>query len=86
VHTLTSMNTRTQSLPYDRLRKPKSTDLEIHEVTIDVSLSMGTSLTTKNITSLNPEINPGNYEHMCQVDDLNPDVQVPPRGTELTVI
>jgi hypothetical protein len=47
-------------------------DLEIHEVTICASLSTGTSPTTKSIAPLNPEINPGKYEHMCQVEDLNP--------------
>jgi hypothetical protein len=36
------------------------------------------SPTIESIAPLNPEINPGKYEHPCQVKDLNPDEQVPP--------
>jgi hypothetical protein len=45
-------------------------DLEIHEVT---TLSTGTLPTIESIVSLNPELNPGKYEHPYQVEDLNPD-------------
>ena len=46
-------------------------DLKIHEVTISVSLSAGTSRTTESIAPLNPEINLKKYEHTYQVEDLN---------------
>jgi hypothetical protein len=46
-------------------------NLEINEVTTDVSLSMDTSPTTEKIVPLNPEINLGKYEHLCQVGDMN---------------
>jgi hypothetical protein len=52
------------------------TDYEIHEVTTSASLSTGTSPTTESIVSLNLGINPGKYEHPCQVKDLNPAGQV----------
>jgi hypothetical protein len=61
----------------------ESADLEIHEVTTGVTLSTGTSPTTESIGPLNPKINSGKYEHMCQVEDLNPGGQVP-QGTQLT--
>ena len=67
--------------PYEHLRKTEPADLEIHEVTTGASLSTGTSPTTKSIAPLNPEINPGKYEHPCQVEDLNPGGQVQPQGT-----
>jgi hypothetical protein len=46
------------------------TNLEIHEVTIGVSLSTETSPATEFVASLNPS---EKYEHMYQVEDLNPD-------------
>jgi hypothetical protein len=49
------------------------TNLEIHEVTIGVSLSTETSPATEFVAPLNPEINSEKYEHMYQVEDLNPD-------------
>jgi hypothetical protein len=45
---------------YKHLRRTEPTNLEIHEVTTDASLSTGTSPTTESIAPLNPEINPGN--------------------------
>jgi hypothetical protein len=75
--TLIPLNTRTQTVPYKQ-----SADLEIHEVTTDASLSTGTSPTTKNIALLNPEINPGKYDHPCQVENLKPGGQVSPQGTQ----
>jgi hypothetical protein len=39
--------------------------LEIHEVTIGVSLLEGTSPTTESILSLDPEINLEKYKHPC---------------------
>jgi hypothetical protein len=53
--TLTRMNTRTQTLPL--WAPPKDwtpADMEIPEVTNDVSSSTGTSLTTYHITPVNP--------------------------------
>ena len=67
--------------PYELLQRTEPADLEIHEVTISVSLSMGTSPTTKSIAPLNHRINLGKYEHPCQVENLNPDRQVTPQGT-----
>jgi len=67
--------------PYEHLRRTEPTDLEIHEVTTDVSLLTGTSPITENIAPLNSGINPGKCEHPCQVDDLNSDEQVPPQET-----
>ena len=61
-------------------------DLEIHEVTADASLSTGTPPTTESIAPLNPRINPGKYEHPCQVGDLNSDGEVPPQGTQPTYL
>jgi hypothetical protein len=55
-------------------------NLKIHEVTIGASLSTGTSPTTESVAPLNPEISSEKYEHPCQVEDLNPDRQVPPQG------
>ena len=52
-------------------------DLEIHEVTIGASLSTGTSPTTESIAP----VNPGKYEHPCQVENLNSDGQVLPEET-----
>jgi hypothetical protein len=72
------MNIHTQTLPYEHLRRTVPTDLEIYEVTTGASLSTGTSPTTESIAPLNPGINPGKYEHPCQVEDLNPGGQVPP--------
>ena len=57
---------------YEHLRRTEPADLEIHEVTIGVSLLMGMSPTTESIAP----INPGKYEHPCQVEDLNPGGQV----------
>ena len=65
------MNTLTQTLPYEHLRRTEPADLEIHEVTMDASLSTETSLTTESIAPLNLGINPGKYEHSCQVENLN---------------
>jgi hypothetical protein len=59
-------------------------DLKIHEVTTDASLSMRTSPTTESIAPLNPKINPEKYEHPCQVEDLNPDGQVPSQRNQPT--
>jgi len=67
--------------PYEHLRRIEPTYLEINEVTTDVSLLMGTSPTTESIASLNSKINLRKCEHPCQVDDLNPDEQVPPQET-----
>jgi hypothetical protein len=36
------------------------------------------------LTPLNPGINPGKYEHPCQVGDLNPNRQVSPQETQPT--
>jgi hypothetical protein len=63
---------------YKHLRRSKPIDLEIHEVTTGVSLSTGTSPTTKTIEPINPGINSGKYEHPYQVENLNPDRQVLP--------
>lgn len=41
---------------YEHLQKNKPTDLKADEVTVVVSLSMDTSITTKRMGSLNPEI------------------------------
>ena len=71
----------TNLTPYEHLRRIEPADLEIHKVTTGALLSTGTSLTTERITPLNPRINPGKYEHPCQVEDLNPGGQVPPQGT-----
>jgi len=57
---------------YEHLRRTEPADLEIHEVTIGTSLSTGTSPTTESIAPLNPRINLGKHEHLCQVEDLNP--------------
>ena len=62
------------------------TDHEIHEVITDVSLSTETSPTTESIALLKPEINPGKYEHLCQVEDLNLGGQVLPQGTQPTYL
>jgi len=77
------MNTLTQTLPYEHLRRTEPADLEIHEVTMDASLSTETSPTTESIALLNLGINPEKCELPCQVDDLNPGGQVPPQGTQL---
>jgi hypothetical protein len=60
LRTLTPINTRTQTLPYEHLRRTEPANLEIHKVTIGASLSMGTSPTTESIEPLNPRINPEN--------------------------
>jgi hypothetical protein len=78
------MNTVHKPYPYEHLRKTEPADLEIHEVTTGTSLSTGTSPTTECIAPLNPRINLGKYEHPCQIEDLNPGEQVPPRGTQPT--
>jgi hypothetical protein len=57
--------------PFEHLRKTMSVHLEIDEVTACVSLSTGTSPTTKSITLLNPRINLEKYEYPCQVEDVN---------------
>jgi hypothetical protein len=57
---------------YEHLQRTEPVDLEIHEVTTGASLLTGTSPTTKSIAPLNPRINPGKYEHPCQVEDLKP--------------
>jgi hypothetical protein len=44
--TLTPMNTGTQILPYEHLRRLSIADLEHPEVTYGISSSTGTSLTT----------------------------------------
>jgi hypothetical protein len=49
------------------------TNLEIHEVTMGVLLLIGTSPTTEIVAPLNPRINSEKYEHMYQVEYLNPD-------------
>jgi hypothetical protein len=71
------MNTRTQTLFYEYIKETEPADLGIHEVTTGVVLSMETSPTTESIALLNPEINPEKHEHPCQIEDLNPDKQVP---------
>ncbi|XP_021309936.1 uncharacterized protein LOC110432953 [Sorghum bicolor] len=60
------------------------TDLEIHEDTTGASLSTETSPTTESITLINPRINLGKCEHLCQVSDLNPGGQVLPQGIQPT--
>ena len=47
-------------------------DLEIHEVTTGTLLLTETSPTTESIALLKPGINPGKYEHPCQVEDFEP--------------
>jgi len=64
----------------------EQTNLEIHEVTTGALLSTETSPTTESIALLKPEINPGKYEHLCQVEDLNLDGQVPPQETQPTYL
>ena len=54
--THTSMNTHTQTLPYEHLRKLNWQIFEIDEVTTNASLSTGTSPTTECTTPLNPRI------------------------------
>ena len=54
--TLTLMNTRTQSYPYEHLRRLSRQILEIGEVTTGASLSTRTSSTTECTTPLNPRI------------------------------
>jgi hypothetical protein len=61
-----------------------SADLEIHEVTTGASLSTEISPTTKSIAPLKFGINPGKYEHPCQVENLNPGGQIPPQKTRPT--
>jgi hypothetical protein len=61
--------------PYKHLRNAPA-DLEIHEITTGASLSTRTSSTTENIVPLNPRMNTGKHEHLCQVEDLNSDGQV----------
>jgi hypothetical protein len=51
----------TKLYPYEHIRRTELADLEIHEVTIGVSLSMETSPTAENIALLNPEINLRKY-------------------------
>jgi hypothetical protein len=72
-----AINTRLLTVLHEHLRRTEPTDLEIHEVTTGVSLSMGTSLTTKSIALINSEINSGKYEQPWQVENLNPGGQVP---------
>jgi len=67
---------------YEHLQKTVLAHLEIDEVTIGASLSMGTSPTTKRIVPLNPEINPEKCEHPCQAGDLNSGGQVPLQWTQ----
>ena len=42
-------------------------DLEIDEITIDASLSTGTSRTTESIARVNPGINSEKYVHLYQI-------------------
>jgi hypothetical protein len=56
-----------------------SAHLEIDEVIIGASLSIETSHTIENTMPLNLEINLEKCEHLCQVEDLNMDGQVPPK-------
>jgi hypothetical protein len=72
------MNTRTQTLLYEHLRRTELVDLEIHEVSTGASLSTETSPTTESIVPLNPEINPEKYDHPCQVENINLGGQVQP--------
>jgi len=60
-------NTHAHSPLRTHIRKPHP-----YEHTTGVSLSTGTSPTTESIVPLNSKINPEKYEHMYQVDDLNP--------------
>jgi hypothetical protein len=64
---------------YEHPRRTEPVDLKIHEVTTGVSLSTGTSPTTECIAPLNPGIDLGKCEHLCQVEDLYPGGQVPPQ-------
>ena len=60
--------------PYELLWRTKL-DRQISrfiEVITDTSLSTDTLPTTKRIASLNPEINLGKCEYLCQVGNLNP--------------
>jgi hypothetical protein len=81
---LTPMNARPHTLPL--LAPPKnwvrSANLNINEVTTCASLSMDTLSTTERIAPLNLGINPEKCEHPCQIEDLNPDEQVPPQETQ----
>jgi hypothetical protein len=63
---------------YKHIRRTKPTDLEIHKVTTGASLSTGTSPTTETIKPINLGINSEKYEHPYQIENLNPDRQVPP--------
>jgi hypothetical protein len=82
--TLTPMNTLRKPYLYEHLRKTEQDNRGIHEITTGVSLLMGTSSTIESIAPVNPRINLEKYEHLCQVEDLNPDGQVPPLGTQPT--
>jgi hypothetical protein len=82
-HTYTHLYEYTYANPtsYEHLRRTELADLEIHELTIGISLSTGTSPITESIAPLNPRINLKKYKHPCQVEDLNPSRQVLPQGT-----
>jgi hypothetical protein len=78
------MNTRTQTLLYEHLRRTELVDPEIHEVSIGASLSTETSPITESIVPLNLEINPEKYEYPCQVENINLGGQILPQETQPT--
>jgi hypothetical protein len=81
-HTLTPIYTHVRKpYAYEHFRGTEPADYEIHEGTAGASLSTGTSPTTESIAPVNPGINPEKYEYSCQVEDLNPDRQIPPQET-----
>jgi hypothetical protein len=53
--------------PYEHLWRTESVDLEVDEVTTDVSLLTGTSPTIEKIASVNLKINLGKCKHPCQI-------------------
>jgi hypothetical protein len=60
--------THTHTLyPYEHLWRTESVDLEVDEVTTDVSLLTGTSPTIEKIASVNLKINLGKCKHPCQI-------------------
>jgi hypothetical protein len=75
-------HTYTNPYPYEHFWRTVPADLEIYKVTTGALLLTGTSPTTESIAPINPGINREKCEHPCQVEDLNPDEQVPPQRTQ----
>jgi len=71
------MHMHTHDLRLWNLWKTEPAHLEINEIITGVSLSTGTSFTTKRIALLNPE----KYEHPCQIENVDSDGWVPTQGT-----